>query len=140
MYPTSTSLRLLYATAVLLQLASAVDAQPPAVRLEVVASPNLAITAQHEWLRRLGDRSFDKVRIRTATRRAPGSRDARLPSPAMTRLADGSIEVTGVLTERGELALPGLTVSRSDVGQIDDWLAALTAPPLLRPLPSTPLG
>jgi hypothetical protein len=53
----------------------------------------------------------------------------------MARLADGSIEVTGVLTERGELALPGLTVSRSDVGQIDDWLAALTAPPTA---PATP--
>lgn len=127
-HPTSIPGRILYAAVVLLQLASTVDAQAVAVRLEVVASPDLAITAQHEWLRRLGERSFASVRIRTAARRAPGSRDARMPSPSMTQLADGSIEVTGVLTERDELALPGLTVPRSELKRVDDWLVALTAP------------
>jgi hypothetical protein len=104
------------------------SAQTRAVRLEVVASPDLAITAQHEWLRRLGQRPFAHVRIRTVGQRTSGSRKVRLPSPSMIQLADGSIEVTGVITARNQLALPGLTVSHAQLAQVDEWIAALTAP------------
>lgn len=106
-----------------------ITAQAPEVRLEVVASPDVGITAQHDWLRRLGERGFADVRVSTAARRQPRSREARLPAPSITQRADGSVQVTAVLSANEELALPGLNVTRAQVNRIDDWLTALTAAP-----------
>ena len=89
--------------------ARAADSQ---VELELATEPGVSPTAAQQWLSVLKDLPVDNLRIRSA-------RGGEQPEIAKR---GARVLVTGVITSRGQLVLPGGSFSQADVGRIRGWL------------------
>jgi hypothetical protein len=89
------------------------------IELELVTESGFPMTGSHQWSRFLAELDFDRVRIRGAAR---GGRPAiETTGPATAR----SYLVTGVLSSRNQLRLPGGTFTLRDKAGLQDWIRRL---------------
>ena len=100
------------------RLGVAATQSQPFVSLELVVEDQAAITTSHRWLQMLQD-SGTSVRIRAAR---PG--DTAEVKQAGSSSAP-SYHVTGVLTRRNTLRLPGAEISYGDKSGLQRWLDKL---------------
>jgi hypothetical protein len=110
----------MFFVAILFSSASLADAAAP-IELEIATEQGVQITAPQEWLQLLTSIGIDHVRIR-------GARSGDTPL-ADNRGSDQrpAYHVVGILTQRGQLRLPGGTFTRSDRGRIKDYFEQLGA-------------
>ncbi|MCU0875686.1 MAG: hypothetical protein MUE50_25420 [Pirellulaceae bacterium] len=89
------------------------------VELELITEPGFPVNGAQRWLASLKDVPFNSVRIRSAK---PGDQvDVR------QRVGDGSraYQVTGLLSERNTLVLPGGEFRMGDTAGLSGWLAKI---------------
>jgi hypothetical protein len=91
------------------------------IELELATERGVQITAPHEWLQLLTELGIDDVRIRAAR---PGD-EPRVENRGTSERP--RYLVTGILTVRNELRLPGRTFSRGDRSRLADYFAQLAA-------------
>ncbi len=91
------------------------------IELELAAERGVQITAPHEWLQLLTGMGIDNVRIRAAR---PGD-EPRVESRGTPD--EPRYHVSGIVTSRNELRLPGGTFSRRDAGRLKDYFERLAA-------------
>ena len=96
---------------------AAAHAAPP-VSLELVVEDGAALTTAHQWLPMLQD-SGASVRIRGAR---PGD---RIEVKTLGSATAPSYHVTGVLTRRNTLQLPGGDIAYGDKAALERWLEKL---------------
>ena len=91
----------------------------PAIQVELVKQPGFPLTGDKAWIDALKDFRLSSLRIRVAT---PGDRegieDVGTPSAP-------SYRVTGVLTDRNRLKLPGGEFTLGDRARIGKWFDRL---------------
>ncbi|MFO0902604.1 MAG: hypothetical protein U0939_06370 [Pirellulales bacterium] len=83
------------------------------VELELATETGVSPTASQQWLSVLKDLPIDNLRIRSA-------RGGELPE--LAKRGD-RVLVTGVITSRGQLMLPGGSFGQADVGRIRSWIS-----------------
>jgi hypothetical protein len=98
---------------------SAVARAEPRVELELLTEPGTPVTGSHQWLAELRDVGLSGVRIRAAK---PGDREE-----LKQRGSDASpvYQVTGLLTTRNTLRVPGGEFRMTDKAGLKQWLAKL---------------
>ena len=89
------------------------------VELELVIEPGSPVTASQRWLAALKDVPFHAVRIRSAR---PGE---RVEVRQHSRAGSPTLQVTGLLTERNTLRLPGGEFRMGDTPGVMAWLARI---------------
>jgi len=114
--------RCLVAIAVSLSFAElASPAVAATISMEVVSEQGVQITAPQEWLQLLTRLGVTNVRIRGAR----GGEQPALETIAGTR--GDSYRLTGVLTSKGRLLLPGGAFAQRDAAKLSDYLDRLQA-------------
>jgi hypothetical protein len=96
-------------------------AAAPAVELEVATEQGVQITAPQEWLQLITAMGIEHVRIRAMR----AGDEPRVVDQG--KVAGARFHVVGILTRGDQLRLPGRIFSRSDRGQLEDYLAQLAA-------------
>lgn len=87
------------------------------VDLELITEPGIPVNAAQRWLAAIKDVPFSSVRIRSAN-----------PSDQVEvrqRGGQGPYQVTGLLTERNTLVLPGGEFRMGDTAGLRSWLAKI---------------
>jgi hypothetical protein len=92
----------------------------PRVTLEIVIAQGVAPTAPQQWSQALSQLGLDDVQIRSA-------RPTDQVGIATREGATTAYHVTGVLTGRGDLALPGGRFSINDRAGLAQWIERLRA-------------
>jgi hypothetical protein len=93
----------------------------PLVELEIATEQGVQITAPQEWLQLMTNIGIEHVRIRAM-------RAGDEPKVVdQGKVAGARFHVVGILTRGDQLRLPGRIFSRSDRGQLEDYLAQLAA-------------
>jgi hypothetical protein len=106
----------------ILLLASALPSRAAApIELELATERGVQITAPQEWLQLLASLGIDNVRIDAA---GPGAKPGVENRGTSER---PRYRVTGVLTTRNELVLPGGMFSRGDGSRLKDYFERLAA-------------
>lgn len=97
------------------------EGQAATVSLEVAAEGRTQITAPHEWLQLLAKVGVANTRIR-------GANTGDAPSiETLTTRGEPVYHVTGLLTSRGVLQLPGGTFTQRDAVKLRDYFDRLKA-------------
>jgi len=108
---------------VLLTTAGPLGAAEGRVELELVTESGFPLTGSQKWVRFLGGLDLAGVRIRPMR---PGD---RIETVRRGTNAAPLYHVTGVLTSRNKLRLPGGTFSLGDRGRLADWIGRTAAGP-----------
>jgi hypothetical protein len=104
-----------------LLLCSVAAAAAPSIDLELATERGLQITAPHEWLQLLAAIGINNVRIR-------GAQPSDRPQVKSLGTAERPrYHVTGILTSRDNLSLPGAMFSRADRARLKDYFERLSA-------------
>lgn len=91
----------------------------PRVDLEVLLGRGSPPTAAHDWMAVLNDVGFDSLRFRSP------QAGERVELQSEGNGGSASYRVTGMLSSRNQLVLPGATFGRRDVAGIEEWLERL---------------
>src|SRR3954468_22231743 len=98
---------LLTVATMLFAIGEVASAAGPPIELELVTERGVQITAPQEWLQLLASIGIEHVQIRGGEGGEP-----KVTNRGTARAAD--YQVVGVLTSRGQLRLPGATLTRPD--------------------------